>query len=305
VKILVTGGAGFVGSHLVDALIARGHETTVIDDLSRGRREQVHAGARLVEQSVEDDELRRTVRDVAPEVVFHLAAQIDIRESMRDPLADARANVLGTVNLLEASRSAGVRRFVFASSGGTVYGDTDVLPTPEQHPFGPESAYGAAKVSGELYGGMFQRVAGIDFVSLRYGNVYGPRQDPHGEAGVVAIFVSRLISGRSATINGDGGQTRDYVCVDDVVRANLRAGDSTATGAFNVGTGVGTDVNQLYSLIARACGSNAAAEHGPAKPGEQRRSVLAVERARDELGWVPLVGLGEGLRRTVDFFRRA
>jgi UDP-glucose 4-epimerase len=303
VKALVTGGAGFIGSHLVDALVEAGYETTVIDNLVRGRREQVRSDARFVELPVEDPALVGAVREAAPEVIFHLAAQINVRESVRDPLLDARANVLGTVNLLHAGREAGVRRVVFASSGGTVYGDTEVLPTPEDHVLQPESAYGAAKVSGELYGGMFERISGVEFVSLRYGNVYGARQDPHGEAGVVAIFASRLLAGQRAVINGDGLQTRDYVHVDDVVRANLRAASAAASGAYNIGTGKGTDVNELFSLIAGLCGESAAPEHGPAKPGEQRRSVLAIDRARSELGWSPSVTLDDGLRRTVHFFR--
>ncbi|HKR98839.1 MAG TPA: NAD-dependent epimerase/dehydratase family protein [Candidatus Dormibacteraeota bacterium] len=302
-KALVTGGAGFIGSHLVDGLLAADHETDVIDDLSRGRREQVNPRARLIEQRIEDNALVDTVRDSRPDVIFHLAAQIDVRESMRDPLADARANVLGTVNLLQAARECGVPRVVFASSGGTVYGDTDVLPTPEDQPLEPESAYGAAKVSGELYGAMFQRIAGIDFVSLRLGNVYGPRQDPHGEAGVVAIFTSRLLRGEPTVVNGDGLQTRDYVHVDDVVRANLLAAESAFTGALNIGSGTATDVNELHRLIAAACGVTATPSHGPAKAGEQRRSLLSVDRARAELGWTPQVPLEQGLRQTADFFR--
>jgi UDP-glucose 4-epimerase len=305
VRTLVTGGAGFIGSHLVEALLHAGHEPAVVDNLVRGRRELVPDGVRLVEQAVEDPALPATVAELRPEVILHLAAQIDVRSSVRDPLGDARANVLGTVNVLQAARTASVRRVVFASSGGTVYGDTDHLPTPEDHPLNPESAYGAAKVSGELYGGMFQRVAGVEFVALRYANVYGARQDPHGEAGVVAIFASRLLRGEACVINGDGRQTRDYVHVDDVVRANLAALDCPATEPVNIGTGVGTDVNHLYRLIAAACGADLPAKHGPAKPGEQRRSVLATDRAHSVLSWQPQVPLEEGLRRTVGFFQQS
>jgi UDP-glucose 4-epimerase len=303
VKALVTGGAGFIGSHLVDALVAGGHATTVVDNLVRGSRERVPPSAEFLELGVEDDGLGPAIEGGGFDVIFHLAAQIDVRVSMRDPLADARANVLGTVNLLRAASAANVARVVFASSGGAVYGDTDVLPTPEDHRLAPESAYGAAKVSGELYGDMFRRLAGMEFVSLRYGNVYGPRQDPHGEAGVVAIFASRLLRGEDAVINGDGRQVRDYVYVDDVVSANLAAIQPEVSGAFNVGTATGTDVNDLYQLLAGACGSTRRAVHGPPKPGEQRRSILTVDRARSELGWAPSVDLAEGLRRTVDFFR--
>lgn len=302
-RALVTGGAGFIGSHLVDALVAEGHETTVLDNLVRGARERVPAAARFVELDVEDPGLHSVIADGAFDAVFHLAAQIDVRVSMQDPLTDARANVLGTVNLLQAVSRAGVARTVFASSGGTVYGDTDILPTPEGHRCAPESAYGASKLAGELYGDMFRRIGGMSFVALRYGNVYGPRQDPHGEAGVVAIFASRLLRGEPAIINGDGKQTRDYVYVDDVVRANLAAARCDATGPLNIGTAVATDVNRLHALLAAASGSTLSPVHGPAKPGEQRGSALAVDRARAELGWSPVVDLGEGLRRTVESFR--
>jgi UDP-glucose 4-epimerase len=302
VRALVTGGAGFIGSHLVDALVGSGHDTTVVDNLARGRREHVNGAADFIEMPVEGDGLDAVVAR-GFDVVFHLAAQIDVRVSMADPVADAAANVLGTVNLLRAAAAAGSPRIVFASSGGTVYGDTDLLPTPEDHPLRPESAYGAAKVAAELYGGMFDRIRGVPFVSLRYGNVYGPRQDPHGEAGVVAIFASRLLHGEQAIINGDGEQTRDYVYVHDVVRANLAAVHGERTGVYNIGTGVGTDVNRLHELLAAACGSDAVPMHGPSKAGEQRRSVLDVRRAAAELGWTPQIGLDEGLRRTVDHFR--
>ena len=303
-KTLVTGGAGFIGSHLVDALVEAGHQVTVVDDLSRGTRAQVHPDAELVQCDVAGPLFANTLTTARADVVFHLAAQIDVRVSVRDPLGDAHANVLGTVNLLDAARRHDVRRVVFASSGGTVYGETDLLPTPEDHPIAPTSPYGAAKVSAELYGEMFHRAGGLEFVALRYANVYGPRQDPHGEAGVVAIFATRLLSGAQAVINGDGRQTRDYVYVDDVIQANLRAMDCSELGPFNVGTGVETDVNDLYDRIANVCGSDAPPLHGESKPGEQRRSALATDRARDQLGWEPATSLDSGLRRTVDFFRR-
>jgi len=303
---LVTGGAGFIGSHLVDALLGEGHAVTVVDDLSRGKREQVDRSATFFRCRVEDRSFVDIACDGSFDVLFHLAAQIDVRVSMRDPLADARANVLGTVNVLQASRSAGIPRVVFASSGGTVYGDTDTLPTPESHQLEPESAYGAAKVSGELYGEMFDRIAGLRFVALRYANVYGPRQDPYGEAGVVAIFASRLLAGETSVINGDGLQTRDYVYVDDVVQANLAAAASDARGPINVGTQEATDVNSLFAKLAGACGNGAAAAtHGPPKDGEQRRSVLAIDRAARDLGWQPRVDIDSGLRRTVDHFRHS
>ena len=304
-RTLVTGGAGFIGSHLVDALVAEGHDVTVVDDLSRGRREQVHGRARVVELDVCDARLDSLIADARPEVVFHQAAQIDVRESVRDPVADARVNVVGTVNLLHACAQHGVRRVIFASTGGAIYGDTDVIPTPETHTCAPESPYGTAKLCAEAYGGTFQRIRGLEFVALRYANVYGPRQDPHGEAGVVAIFATRLLRGDQCVINGDGTQTRDYVYVDDVVRANLRATSVCAPAVFNIGTAVETDVNALYSRLRRLAKSTTEATHGAAKPGEQRRSCLDAGLAGTLLRWRPEVDLETGLARTLDYFRRS
>jgi UDP-glucose 4-epimerase len=304
VRALVTGGAGFIGSHITDALVDAGHAVTVVDDLSRGRRAQVNAAATFVELDITSDRLAAAVAAASPEVVFHHAAQIDVRESVRDPLHDADVNVVGTVNLLRAAVDAGTRRVVFASSGGAIYGDAAVIPTPEDQPCLPASPYGTAKLCAEAYGGTFSRQAGLEFVALRYANVYGPRQDPHGEAGVVAIFALRLINGDRAVINGDGTQTRDYVHVQDVVGANVAAVDGPP-GVYNVGTGVETDVNELYLMLAAVSGARAAAEHAPAKPGEQRRSCLDTAFTRQRLGWSARIPFDEGLRGTVDFFRGA
>ncbi|MFZ0178507.1 MAG: NAD-dependent epimerase/dehydratase family protein [Candidatus Dormiibacterota bacterium] len=303
-RALVTGGAGFIGSHISDALVDAGHAVTVIDDLSRGRREQVNAGATLVELDITTSELATAFAEARPDVVFHTAAQIDVRESVRNPLHDAEVNVVGTVNVLRAAIDAGARRVVFASSGGAIYGDTEVIPTPEDHPRRPESPYGTAKLCAEEYGGTFSRQAGLEFVALRYANVYGPRQDPHGEAGVVAIFATRLVHGEPVVINGDGTQTRDYVHVHDVVRANIAAVDGP-TGVYNIGTGVETDVNTLYRMLAAASGVSASAEHGPAKPGEQRRSCLDTTSTRERLGWSAVIGFDEGVRSTLEYFRSA
>jgi UDP-glucose 4-epimerase len=304
VRTLVTGGAGFVGSALVDALLSAGHEVTVVDDLSRGRREQVAGAAALHVLDVTDPGLAAVVARARPEVVFHQAAQIDVRRSLSEPLLDTHINVLGTVNLLQACVAANARRLVFASSGGAIYGDTERVPTPEDHPPAPASLYGASKQAGEIYANVYARLYGLEFTALRYANVYGPRQDPHGEAGVVAIFADRLLRGEVAVINGDGLQTRDYVYVGDVVRANLLAATADALGAFNVGTGLETDVVGIHRLLAAAAGHQAPARHGPAKPGEQRRSCLDVNLAERRLGWRPEVALDEGLRRTLDFFRQ-
>jgi UDP-glucose 4-epimerase len=302
VRALVTGGAGFIGSHITDALLDAGHSVTVIDDLSRGRRAQVNPAARFVELDITSDALAAAVAEAKPEVVFHHAAQIDVRESVRDPLHDADVNVVGTVNVLRAAVDAGTRRVVFASSGGAIYGDTEVIPTPEDTRCLPESPYGTAKLCGEAYGGTFSRQAGLEFVALRYANVYGPRQDPHGEAGVVAIFALRLLGGDPPVINGDGTQTRDYVHVHDLVRANLAAVDGPP-GIYNIGTGVETDVNTLYRMLAVECGISGDAVHGPAKPGEQRRSCLDPTFTREQLGWSASIGFAEGMHTTVDFFR--
>ncbi len=300
----MTGGAGFIGSTLADALLDEGAEVAVVDDLSRGQRGQVPERAEFHQLDVVDERLPALVASVAPDVVFHQAAQIDVRRSVADPVLDTRVNVLGTVNVLEACARARVRRVVFASSGGALYGDTDVLPTPETHPCVPASAYGAAKLAAETYGSVFAQVYGMEFVALRYANVYGPRQDPHGEAGVVAIFAERLLAGEDAVINGDGDQTRDYVYVDDVVAANIRAAQTASLGAFNIGTGRPCSVNELYQLLAGAAHADRPARHGPGKPGEQRVSCLDVSRAASLLGWGPRVALEEGVSRTVSWFAR-
>jgi UDP-glucose 4-epimerase len=302
VRVLVTGAAGFIGSTLADALVSEGAQVSVVDDLSRGQRSQVPDAADFHQLDIVDERLAALMAATAPEVVFHLAAQIDVRRSVAEPVFDTRVNVLGTVNVLEACARAGVRRVVFASSGGALYGDTDVLPTPETHPRSPASAYGAAKLAGETYGSVFQQVHGMEFVALRYANVYGPRQDPHGEAGGVAIFAQLLLAGEDAVINGDGSQTRDYVYVDDVVAANLRAAQTAALGAFNIGTGRACTVNELYELIAGAAHVDRPARHGPGKPGEQRVSCLDVSRAESLLGWRPQVPLEDGISRTVNWF---
>lgn len=299
---LVTGGAGFIGSTLADALVAEGWDVAVVDDLSRGRREQVPPKATFYEVDITNPELGDAMREAKPNVVFHHAAQIDVRRSVGEPILDTAVNVLGTVNILQSCVDAGVKRLVFASSGGAIYGDTDVIPTPEDHEPEPASHYGAAKQCGEVYGGVYARLYGLEVTALRYGNVYGPRQDPHGEAGVVAIFAQRMLSGRSPVINGDGRQTRDYVFVDDVVRANLLAA-AGPVGAYNIGTGRETDVVTVHSLLAAACAYTEPPEFGPGKPGEQRRSCLDVTRAERVLGWKPQIALEDGLRRTVDYFR--
>ena len=302
-KIVVTGGAGFIGSHLAGAFLEAGHDVVVIDNLSSGRAEQVPGGATLHVLDIRSVEAGELIRKERPDVLCHHAAQMNVRYSVEDPVFDADVNVLGFLRLLEAARSSGTRAVLFASSGGTVYGDVSELPTPETHQTVPVCPYGVSKLTGEHYLEYYRRLYGLRYVALRYANVYGPRQDPHGEAGVVAIFAKALLSGGGARIFGDGLQTRDYVFVGDVVRANLAALESDWCGAVNIGTGKETNVVELHALVRAATGRSIMPEHVEAKEGEVRRSVLSYDRASRVLGWKPLVGLDEGLAATVDFFR--
>jgi len=302
-KIVVTGGAGFIGSHVVDAYVAAGHEVIVVDDLSTGHRENLNPRARFHALDIQDPRTAELLRDERPDVLNHHAAQMDVRRSVADPLFDARVNVLGTIHLLEAARQAGVHRIVFVSSGGAVYGEQETFPASESHATNPLSPYGVSKRTGELYAYFYQAEYRLPFIALRYANVYGPRQDPHGEAGVVAIFTGKMLRGEPVTVNGDGGQTRDYVFVGDVARANLLALEREVSGPVNIGTGVETDVNALARLLLEATGSRSEVRHGPAKAGEQRRSVVDARRASERLGWRPEVALRDGLRQTVAFFR--
>ncbi|HET6923836.1 MAG TPA: NAD-dependent epimerase/dehydratase family protein, partial [Anaeromyxobacteraceae bacterium] len=256
-RIVVTGGAGFIGSTVADLFLGAGWEVAVLDDLSTGKRENVPAAARFYPCDVRGAAAAEAIRRERPDVLCHHAAQIDVRRSMADPRLDCDVNLGGLLNVAAAAALAGVSQVIFASSGGAMYGDTDRIPTPEDHPVRPASHYGVAKAAGELYLGVFRQAHGLKVASLRYGNVYGPRQDPHGEAGVVAIFCGRLLEGRPCTVNGGGGQTRDYVYVDDVARANLLSAERGFDGALNVGTGLETDVNRLYAILARAAGVEA------------------------------------------------
>lgn len=303
-KILVTGGAGFIGSHVVDRCVAAGHEVVVLDDLSSGRQALVNREATFYQLDIRSPDVSDVFATERPEVVNHHAAQAEVRRSVEDPEFDARVNVLGSLNILVCCRRFGVRRVIYASSGGAVYGDAAVLPTPESTPTRPTSPYGISKLTVEYYLTCWGELYGIRGVALRYANVYGPRQSPLGEAGVVAIFSHRLLQGRPVVINGDGQQTRDYVYVGDVAEASLRAlARNEVTGALNVGTGVETSVLDLFQRLQAAAGQSGAAEHGPPKAGEQRRSVVDARLAGRLLGWVPEVSLDEGLRRTIEHFR--
>jgi UDP-glucose 4-epimerase len=304
VRALVTGGAGFIGSNVVDALLERGDEVTVVDNLTTGRRENLDQalanGAKLVEADIRDAEaLIDVFSEARPEVVFHLAAQIDVRKSAEDPAYDARVNVEGTINVLQAARAAGTRRVVNTSTGGAIYGEAQEIPAPESHPNAPEAPYGQSKYAAEGYCELFRRLFGLSTVSLRYGNVYGPRQDPLGEAGVIAIFCGRLKSGERPTIFGDGLQTRDYVHVDDVVAANLAAAESDVSGPVNIGTGVETNVLELAEALAPHARGDFTPEHEPERPGEVRHIAIDASLAREAFGWEAKVPLGEGLEQTL------
>jgi UDP-glucose 4-epimerase len=294
VRAIVTGGAGFIGSHVVEALLARGDEVTIVDDLSNGKLENVPDGARFVERDVREG-LGEVFADARPELCFHLGAQVDVRVSVDRPTHDASVNVLGTLEVLEAAR-AHETQVLFSSTGGAIYGECDG-PASEDAERRPLAPYGVSKLAGEEYLAAYNRLYGTRHVSLRYGNVYGPRQDPHGEAGVVAIFLGALAEGRAPRIFGDGLQTRDYVYAGDVARATLAAAGQDG-GVFNVGTGSETSVVDLYEACRRVAGSSLEAEPAPARLGELQRSVLDVSRAERELGWRPEVPLDEGLRPT-------
>ncbi len=303
-RVLVTGGAGFIGSHVADAYLARGHEVTVLDNLCHGRREYVPDGADFVELDIRDPGTADLIRERRFDVINHHAAQMDVRVSVRDPRFDASVNIDGLLNLLEAAREAQVHKFLYVSSGGVVYGEPERRPTPETAPKLPESPYGVSKLTGEQYLYYYHRVYGMEYAALRYSNVYGPRQDPHGEAGVVAIFSTRLLDREPLTVFGAGEQTRDYVFVRDVVAANLLLTDAALPGAqslddrgFNVGTGHETSVVQLAEVLMRASGRSVEVDHAPPRPGELQHSSLDAAKLR-ALGWEPRTGLQEGLSET-------
>jgi UDP-glucose 4-epimerase len=302
-NICVTGGAGFIGSHVADALVAAGHRVLIVDDLSSGRKENVPKDAEFHMLDVRSEEAGQLLVDREVDILVHHAAQMDVRRSVADPIFDADVNILGLLNLLEAARSGSLRQVIFASTGGAIYGEQDTHPADEHHVARPLSPYGVSKLACERYLYFYHREYDLDVTCLRYANVYGPRQNPHGEAGVVAIFSRRLLDGEEAVINGDGLQTRDYVYVDDVVRANLASLDRPGFSIFNVGTGVETDVNTLFNHIAEATNFDGAPKHGPAASGEQRRSCITSERMLEELSVAVDTPLTDGIAATVTWFR--
>jgi UDP-glucose 4-epimerase len=305
-KILVTGGAGFIASHIVDAYIEDNHDVVVIDDLSSGKKDYLNPKARFYKADIRDKKIvGEIIAQEKPQVINHHAAQISVRKSVEDPIYDAQTNLCGLLNLLESGKNNGLKKVIFASSGGVVYGEAEVIPTPESYtPLLPLSPYGVAKLASEYYLHFYQKTYGISYVALRYSNVYGPRQNPHGEAGVVAIFSKKLIQNQIPVINGDGLQTRDYVYVADVARANQAALSYKDSGLFNIGTGKETDVVTLFQNISRIMKSSIQAAHGEVKKGEQKRSCLNINLAKDTLQWVPQTDLNTGLAQTVEFFKK-
>jgi UDP-glucose 4-epimerase len=302
-NILVTGGAGFIGSHVADALIAEGHKIWIIDDLSSGVPDNLPAGAEFLHCDVRDPKVGALIRSCRFDAIYHLAAQMDVRKSVRDPLFDLQVNIGGSVQLLEWCREYGVKRFIFSSTGGAIYGEQDYFPAREDHPTRPVSPYGVAKLSVERYMFFYHTEYGLNATALRYANVYGPRQNPHGEAGVVAIFAGKMLKGEQALVNGDGLQTRDYLFVSDVARLNLLSLSLEGFNILNAGTGVETDVVTLFDELNRLTGSKTRRSHRDAAVGEQRRSSIDASLALRKLNWKPEIGLEEGLAQTVEFFR--
>jgi len=303
-NVLVTGGAGFIGSHVVEGLLKEGLSLIVVDNLSTGKIENLNPNALFYQQSIEDEEMMERVFMLhKPAYIFHLAAQSSVSVSVRNPVEDAKTNILGTLVLLQKSVKYGVKKFIFSSTGGAIYGDNVKIPTPETEIPNPISPYGIAKLSVEKYLDFFSKEYGLEYVSLRYSNVYGPRQDPYGEAGVVAIFINRMLKGEKVTIFGDGEYVRDYVYVDDVVRANILAMEKGKNVVLNIGTGRGTTVNELFMMLKSITGYSDEPEYAPPRKGDVRKSILDCSKAKEILGWEPEVSLEEGLRRTVEHFK--
>jgi len=303
-KVVVTGGAGFIGSHVADAFLEGGHSVLILDDLSNGKMGNIPPKAEFSKIDILEGDLDKILRAWGAEAVYHHAAQISVRDSVKDPVTDLRKNIVGTVRLLEACRSCGCAKFIFASTGGALYGEQVSFPAPETHPTYPMSPYGISKLAAEKYLFFYRKQYGLQGIALRYSNVYGPRQDPHGEAGVVAIFCRRILAGETLIINGDGLQTRDFVYVKDVAMANVMSLNSNIEGEYNIATGIETDINNLAEKLVKISRRTVPVHHGPPMPGEQKRSVLNPSLAADKLGWKPQTSLSEGLQKTWQYFAR-
>jgi len=302
-KILVTGGAGFIASHIVDAYVDKGHSVVIIDNLSTGRIENVNPEAKFVKADIQDESIADIFKAEKFDVVNHHAAQMDVRRSVEDPIYDAKINALGMLNILQNCMKHGVKKVIFSSSGGAIYGEQDYFPADENHKTQPYSPYGITKLIGEKYLFFYALTYGLKYTALRYANVYGPRQNPHGEAGVVAIFATRLLRGEQPIINGTGEQTRDFVYVKDVVQANVLALNQSENDVFNIGTAKETNINQLYGMLNKLAGSSFGEKHGPAKDGEQMRSVVDFSKVQRSMGWTPRYSLQQGLQETINYFR--
>ena len=302
-KILVSGGAGFIGSHIVDGFLKSGHDVCIIDNLTTGQLENLNPEAKFYLMDIRSEEVERVFEIEKPDALCHQAAQMDVRKSVADPLYDADVNIRGTINLLQNCIKHNTRKVLFASTGGAIYGEQDTFPCDETHPTRPVSPYGVAKQTVERYLHFYQVEYGLSYTVLRYANIYGPRQNPKGEAGVVSIFTTKMLAGEQPIINGDGKQTRDYTYVGDVVRANLKCLDRKEIEVFNVGTSIETDVNELFHALNGLTGNKANEQHGPGLPGEQKRSVISYQKAKEILGWEPEVDLKTGLSNTVAFFK--
>lgn len=301
-KVLVTGGAGFIGSNIVDAYLDKGYDVVIIDDLSTGKRENINPRATFYELDIQDEAIEEVFSKERIDIVNHHAAQIDVRSSIKDPIFDARINVIGLLNILERCVKYKIKKFIFASSGGVIYGEPETLPAKESHPLIPLSPYGITKLIAEHYLHYYYTIHQLDYTIFRYGNIYGPHQDPHGEAGVIAIFINALLNGRKPVIFGVGEQLRDYVYIEDIVRANLISTKIKGRGIFNLGTGIGTSVNALLNRIQKIMGTDLKPIYRPKRAGEIYKNYLDSTRAREFLGWQAKVDLDEGLKRTIDFF---
>ena len=304
-KILVTGGAGFIASHIVDKFIEEGHEVVILDDLSTGFEKNINPKAKFVKLNIRDEKVSDLFEEEKFDVVNHHAAQMDVRRSVVDPAFDANTNILGTINLLQNSVKYGVNKFMFASTGGAVYGEQEYFPADENHPTVPVSPYGISKLSVEKYLYFYFNEHKLNHTILRYANIYGPRQNPFGEAGVVAIFSKKLLKGDQPIINGTGEQTRDYVFVKDVVKANLLTLSDDESDIYNVGTGIETNVNELYNMLNDIVGNGHEEKHGPAAAGEQMRSVITSDKLFNKFNWKPMTKLNDGLKETIEFFKKS
>lgn len=303
-NILVTGGAGFIGSHIVDQLIAKGHQVIIIDNLVTGQRDLINPQAVFYQEDITNaEQVHKIIKQHQIEVICHQAAQLDVRKSVQDPQYDATVNIIGTINLFEAAHKNGVKKVVFASSGGAIYGDTDILPTPETHPTDPISPYGIAKLVMEKYAHYYKTIYNIDYTALRYSNVYGPRQNTQGEAGVIALFISKMLQNQQCYINGDGNNTRDFVYVQDVVEANIQAILGNLSGSYNIATATQTNINQIFDILHQLTNTSITRQHREAKLGEQQHSCLSYDKIYQAINWQPQTNLQQGLLQTVEYFK--